>query len=36
MSRRRYGWGKGAAPDILTLLGGVVVILVVLRVLGLW
>jgi hypothetical protein len=37
MSRRRYyGWGRGPAPDILTLIGAVVVILAVLRVLGLW
>ena len=36
MSRRRYGWGRGPAPDILTLIGGLVVILAVLRALGLW
>jgi hypothetical protein len=34
--RRRYGWGRGPAPDILTLIGAVVVILAVLRALGLW
>lgn len=31
MSRCRYGWGRGAAPDILTLIGALVVILAVLR-----
>ena len=37
MARRsRYGWGRGPAPDILTLIGAVVVILAVLRFLGLW
>jgi hypothetical protein len=36
MSRRRYGWGRGPTPDILTLIGGLVVILAVLRALGLW
>ncbi len=36
MSRRRYGWGRGSAPDILTLIGGLVVILAVLRALRLW
>ena len=34
--RRRYNWGRGPAPDILTLIGAVVVILAVLRALGLW
>jgi hypothetical protein len=36
MSRRRYGWGRGPATDILTQIGAVVVILAVLRALGLW
>ena len=36
MSRRRYGWGRGPTPDIITLIGAVVVIVAVLRVLGLW
>jgi len=36
MSRRYHGWGRGRAPDILTLIGAVVVIVAVLRALGLW
>jgi hypothetical protein len=34
--RRRYSWRRGPAPDILTLIGAVAVILAVLRALGLW
>jgi hypothetical protein len=37
MARRRwYSWGRGAGPDIVTLIGAVAVILAVLRALGLW
>ena len=35
-SRRRYGWGRGPSPDILTLIGAMAVIVAVLRALGLW
>ena len=34
--RSRYGWGYGPGPDILTLIGAVVVVVAVLRALGLW
>lgn len=34
--RRWYSWGRGAGPDIVTLIGAVAVILAVLRALGLW